>query len=111
MTRMPWGKYKGDRIDEVPLGYLAWLLEEGRSLEPTFERHVRVEVASRLGLSSERTARPALPAPHIADAAAEMVSLGFRALAKRAHPDQGGSHHAMLAANEARDWLRGVLGA
>jgi len=27
--RMPWGKYKGKRLDDVPLKYLDWLVGEG----------------------------------------------------------------------------------
>ena len=25
---MPWGKYKGEPLDAVPLGYIAWLFEQ-----------------------------------------------------------------------------------
>ena len=39
-----------------------------------------------------------------------IIQAGYRALAKSCHPDAGGSHEAMLALGEAKDWLTGLLG-
>lgn len=107
--RMPWGKHRGQRLCDVPLGYLAWLLEEGRQLEPALRRALRAELADRLGLEPPPPpSRPMLqpPTAAIARAAADIVAAGYRAVALRAHPDQGGTHDAMIAATQARDWLR-----
>ena len=38
-----------------------------------------------------------------------MIGAGVRSLARRAHPDAGGSHHAMSTVNQAADFLRTVL--
>jgi hypothetical protein len=107
---LPFGKYRGQDIADVPLGYIAWLLEEGRDLKPDLRRALRGELADRLDLQPQ-PARRALPAPAIADAVTEIIAAGYRAVALRAHPDRGGTHEAMIAATEARDWLKQQVSA
>ena len=46
------------------------------------------------------------PAPDVAD---ELIGAGLRTLARRYHPDAGGSHDAMIAATAAADWWRAVV--
>ncbi|MBX3027513.1 DUF3820 family protein [bacterium] len=104
---MPWGRYRGQDIADVPLGYLTWLLDEGRALRPDLRRAVCAEVADRLDLRPEPPApRRPLPPPALASAIRDIIAAGYRAVALRAHPDRGGTHQAMVAATEARDWLR-----
>jgi hypothetical protein len=43
--------------------------------------------------------------------AAEIVAVGYRALARRAHPDAGGDHETMIRLTDARDALSALLGA
>jgi hypothetical protein len=40
----------------------------------------------------------------------DLVNRWFRPLARRWHPDCGGSDTAMHAINDAHDWLRELLG-
>lgn len=40
--------------------------------------------------------------------AAELIDIGFKALATRLHPDRGGSKEAMARLNRVRDELKGV---
>lgn len=116
MTRMPWGKHRGQRLADIPVSYLTWVLTETDHIEPVLRRAIRAEVADRLGLGGASPPPPpwrstALPAPPIAAAAVDIIVAGYRAVALRAHPDQGGTHDAMIAVTEARDWLRARVGA
>lgn len=41
--RMPWGKYKGKQIDEVPLDYLQWVLDQPDTFKAEIERYLASE--------------------------------------------------------------------
>jgi hypothetical protein len=104
---MPWGKHRGKPLSEVPISYLAWVLE---SCTPTrtLQQAIAVEVARRLDLP-----RLELPSPvpiALRRTARKIVKAGFRAAAIKAHPDQGGTHEAMRQVLEAKDALERVLG-
>ena len=43
--RMPWGKHKGKRVEQLPADYLAWIEEQGISLQG----EMREAVEQRLG--------------------------------------------------------------
>lgn len=105
---MPFGRYRGTPLPLVPLGYLAWLLEQCTYADPQLLADVRVEVTRRMGVDVD-SGPMRLPDPATADAAGAIVAAGYRAVARRANPDAGGSHAAMIAATRARDWLRGAL--
>jgi hypothetical protein len=100
---MPWGKFRGRRLDQIPASYLVWLAEE-RNLTPGVEYAVRQELSRRF---SYYTAPPA-PAPR--QDLAEQVAAWHRRLAWRHHPDRGGSTEVMQAINDAHDELRQALG-
>lgn len=100
MTRMPFGKYRGRPVEDVPAGYLAWLLEETDVREP-HRSAIRDELAWRLDLVPDSALQLAPP-----PAIAEIVSAGYRALASRLHPDHGGATCHMQQLNSARDWCR-----
>ena len=53
------------------------------------------------------TAEPAMT--DVAQAAAAIISAGFRALAAKHHPDQGGSIEVMSLLNQARESLSEIL--
>lgn len=103
---MPWGRYRGHPVETLPAGYIVWALETA-TLTDDLAEALRGELLARFG-APPRSMR-ALPAPEIADAAGELIHAGYRALARRAHPDTGGSHEAMLAVQAAREWLDTVL--
>jgi hypothetical protein len=109
-VRLPFGKYRGEDIEDVPLSYLAWLLEETR-LTPDLRAAILEEVARRLGLEVPRQEPPqaAIVPAELRRWAAEIVESGFRQAARRHHPDLGGSEHAMRALLEARECLRAWL--
>ncbi len=41
---MPWGKYKGIHLDQIPLDYLRWL-DDSQKLTPYLRRQVQKELA------------------------------------------------------------------
>jgi hypothetical protein len=92
MTAMPFGKYRGCLVRELPDGYLAWLSSLSNLREPL--RSVIAEECAR------RSGR--LPDSRVAE---DLIAAGQRALARRHHPDAGGTHDAMLAIRHAADWL------
>jgi hypothetical protein len=95
--RMPFGQHKGRTIEQLPDDYLDWLHGLG-DLRPRLRAAVDAEIARR---------RPARGM--VATLADEIVTTGYRHVARRCHPDTGGSHEAMIAATAAADWLRAQL--
>ena len=128
--KLPFGKYKGDEVADVPSDYLAWLLTRNEKqpgyLDPVLARAVSVEAFQRLILPivevnlidhvTPRETRSASdpfgvfnrpsgqrvrtddprPTPPPSDRdidralASEVVDAGYRAVARRVHPDAGG---------------------
>lgn len=105
--RMPFGKYEGARIAELPDGYLEWLAEQ-----PWLRDPLRRRVAAELRARETPPAPPTTSTPpaDIAADVADIVRTGFRRLAHARHPDHGGDTAAMAALNRAADWLRGLTG-
>jgi len=108
IVKMPFGKHKDVPLTNLPEGYLDWccaslmgkrklhaaLMEEARRREhgePIPSRRVR---ASSSPLSKE--------AKKIYSA---YVKAGYLGMAKKCHPDKGGTADDMLAIQEVRTWL------
>jgi hypothetical protein len=91
---MPFGKYRGRQVNELPFNYLEWLTTIDL-LEP-LQAYVNQEYAKRCR------------GKDLIDLTAvdEIVSAGVRTLARLYHPDVGGDHQKMVAINNAADWLR-----
>ncbi len=107
---MPWGKHRGVPLDQVPLGYLGWVLEAGYAERtPALLTAIRIEVAQRLNLRPPPpppSGRVGPPPQELAPVLGELVATGYKHLALKAHPDRGGSTAAMQRLNQLRDWLR-----
>ncbi len=100
---MPFGRFRGVALPDVPDDYLAWLagLDDLRSW---LRRAVDSELERRAkGTSSNHALVHPCPAP---DVARDLINAGLRWLARRHHPDAGGSHDAMVKVTTAADWLR-----
>jgi uncharacterized protein (DUF3820 family) len=41
--RMPWGKHKGKRIDEVPIDYLQWMLDQPDTFKVEIKQYLESE--------------------------------------------------------------------
>lgn len=106
---MPWGRYRGSPIETLPLGYLAWILDEATHVTPELHDAVRAEIADRLDVRPTVRSVRALPDPSVGAAAGDLVQAGFREMARRCHPDHGGTDRDMRDLLAARDWLRTAL--
>ena len=93
--RMPFGKYKGRELRDVPDSYLLWLLDNCEDISPTLreaiERHLD---GGNRNLPVEKA----------------LVDQWYGRLAREFHPDCGGSHDAMKAVNRAKDLLVEMAG-
>ena len=100
---MPFGRYCGLPLDELPDAYLEWvrgLADLREPLRSAVERewHVRFGEARPAALVS--LPREAVPV------AEEIITAGYRQLTQRYHPDRGGSTATMQCVNAAAAWLR-----
>uniref|UniRef100_A0A7C4QKX3 J domain-containing protein n=1 Tax=Schlesneria paludicola TaxID=360056 RepID=A0A7C4QKX3_9PLAN len=94
--RMPFGKYRGQPLSEIPQHYLEWLLRSV-DLRPSLEAAVIAELNQRYK-----------PPPPPIDLKA-VTKAWYRQLTLKYHPDRGGSNAAMAAINDAYDVLRELL--
>ena len=88
---MPFGKYIGWRISDLPAEYFDWLL--------TIELRDPLRTAV---FEDARRRQHSGPDPATVE---DVIAAGQRALARRHHPDAGGDHEAMLKVRAAADWL------
>jgi hypothetical protein len=107
---LPFGKYRGREIADIPGSYLAWLFEESTNLRPVLRLAIRQELARRFGEPAPpaRAMLPPIPSD-LRDPVARIVTSGYRAAARQAHPDIGGTHQAMVGLTAAREWLCATL--
>ena len=89
---MPWGKHRGESLDEIELSYLGFLFEKC-DLTPTM----------RMAISDEILRRCVGDEPTNGDV--NNVQTVFRKLAMKYHPDKGGSNDAIRAIYEFKDLL------
>jgi hypothetical protein len=94
---MPFGKYRGRPLTAVDDKYLEWLC----SID------LREPLLSAVVAEIDR--REAMDATDAPPAVADIITVGFRTLAQRAHPDHGGDTATMRALLEGRAWLRTKL--
>src|SRR5438874_1951481 len=92
--RLRFGKYKGESISSVPSEYLQFLID---SAVTTIEE-CKQELTRR-----ESAAEATLPWVQ------RVVESGYRELARRHHPDIGGSNEEMQQLNAAVEALRELV--
>ena len=93
---------------DVPTGYLTWLLEQDWPRDEIRDE-VKSELADRFGITATtKTIRVEVPATvpsNLREHVDSILVAGFRAAAKSAHPDKGGSNEKMRGVMAAREWL------
>ncbi len=101
---MPFGKFRGIAIADLPQWYLSWLNDLPDLRDPLLSA-VQAEMERR-----EQDPEPAARADVCPDveAAEAIIKAGAKSLARRYHPDAGsdGDHEKMVGINLAAEWLR-----
>ena len=46
--KMPWGKYKGDLLSDVPSAYIVWLLDNAKVSDDLLARELATEIIRRM---------------------------------------------------------------
>jgi hypothetical protein len=92
------GKFKGTPIEDLPDDYLGWLASL-ENLHDKLRPVVDAEWERRIFLREH----PGCINPRLVD---EIVGAGLRSLARKYHPDHGGSDEKMQLINVCGDWLK-----
>ena len=106
--QMPFGKYIGEEIEDIPDSYLYWLMTiDLRSvLKLAVERELdRRENGSDIVFNVDYN----IP-PELKYFVTEIIETGFKSSAMKHHPDRGGRIEDMKTLNTARYWLKQRLG-
>src|SRR4051812_3952543 len=102
--KIPFGKYSGIEVCALPDDYIFWL-SSLVDLRAPLRSAVQSEYRARFeDTSDERHSLRQLPA-EVQKVASELIDTGYRGLAKKFHPDVGGSHEGMLLLVRAKEWL------
>lgn len=94
--RMPFGKYSGLDLAELPLSYLGWLLGLNDLREP-LKSTAWAEYRRRIDIQGGRS---------VSTIGADAIRAIYRQLAFKWHPDRGGTKEAMQAVNEFYEALK-----
>jgi hypothetical protein len=111
MPAMPFGKFRGRDLRDVPDSYLEWLIDN-LNLDGWLLTAVRRELQSRdddepsRGYRHQETRHP--PPPDPADLRA-VVGRWHRQLSMAYHPDRGGSNEMMRVVNAGKDLILELL--
>ena len=92
---MPFGKYSGLDLADLPTSYLSWLLSI--DLREPLKSEVRAECRSRYYEEPERA---------LSTLDADAIKAIYRQMAFKWHPDRGGTKEAMQAVNEFYEALQ-----
>jgi hypothetical protein len=113
---MPFGKYTGWRIEELPDDYLDWLYTQADIRSKWLRSPIKQEYLARRSGERGNGKNPAKRAglDHIVavcpELFAELVQCGYRKLAQAGHPDHGGSLEKMRQLNSLVESLRQYCG-
>jgi len=103
---MPFGKYRGEEIQDLPDNYLYWLM--------TIDLHGGLKVAVERELDRRENPDGFVYNPELSDElhpfVESIIESGYRSLAMNHHPDCGGNTEDMQLLNRARQWLRYHVG-
>src|SRR5262245_42509479 len=115
---MPWRKYCGVPLGEVPRSYLRWCLDNLDDMNPWLRGKIEETLnggpppgqgtrTDNGGSSYRPPFTGAQPHAGASEAmAARIVEAGYRNLARQLHPDTGGDLASMVELNLTVEWLR-----
>jgi hypothetical protein len=93
---LPFGRYRGRPLTELPSDYVEWAL----ALD-----HLREPLKSRLRAEVQRPGRAMkVGTADRARVAKALIMAGIHALAQHHHPDVGGEHDMTVRITVAADW-------
>jgi hypothetical protein len=102
--RMPFGKWRGHDLSEIPLNYLQWLWGNAELRGGLLEA-VCYEIQSRQDEIERRQDSFAMPTAKVDTGQIQKI---YRNMAFKWHPDRGGSHTAMQAINEFYEAIKQI---
>lgn len=117
ISKMPFGKHKGQSLKSIPSDYLLWLLKNIDLKEPlkssvieTLDtvHNIVVTKDDFFDTVSDNSVPPweeKDEPPWSVKLAKELVEAGFKALCKKYHPDKGGTHEDFIKLQSIRDIL------
>lgn len=99
---MPFGKYKGNEIEDIPDNYLYWLMSInlGGALRIAVERELDKRENKVFEYDIFEIPNEIFPFVK------EIIDKGFQSAAMIHHPDHGGELENMKKLNKARYWLK-----
>jgi hypothetical protein len=103
--RMPFGKFRGQPVADLPDWYLSWLASLDDLRDPLLAA-VEQECERRFGKQQDCGTNDELPDSEFAE---QLIGAGVRSLARKYHPDVGGTNAQMQHVNAAAEWLRTQL--
>lgn len=124
--KMPWGKHKGEDLEDIETSYLFWVME---NCDITRQLHRAIQAALVAKVEEwapdvepprgrkERDRDPFLDGTinsrlpiQLVPQAEEILKAGYRAVASRLHPDKpGGDGEAMKLLNLAKEQLERMI--
>jgi hypothetical protein len=99
---MPFGKFQGVPVADLPYTYLQWLYDLGDELREPLRTAVHREWRRRF----DRDYAEPEEEDGEADLFRELIEAGYKALALKFHPDRGGTIEAMTRLNLLMEKLR-----
>ncbi|MBI3989757.1 MAG: DUF3820 family protein [candidate division NC10 bacterium] len=110
---MPFGKYRGRAVGDLPDAYLQWLTTIPLREPLRSAVQSEVDARQRRQVWGDRGGQPMGPLPSYGvdrSVALELVGAGVKVLAKRYHPDLvGGDGESMKQVNLSAEWLRTLI--
>jgi hypothetical protein len=102
--RMPFGKYHGVPLKDIPDAYLFWVLDNLTKISPTLKE----SIYARLGIKKPENGS-ANGTGHQRPEIMSVVGRWRREITFKWHPDRGGNTQVMQALNDAIDRLESLL--
>jgi putative quorum-sensing-regulated virulence factor len=101
---MPFGKYKGKRVEEIPHSYLRWCIGNLADIDAP----LRQAIYRALGQPEPRASTGGDILPVVARVE-EGLKGWYRRMSLKHHPDRGGTNEAQIVVNDCYESLIGMI--